>query len=203
MIPDQSAIQLFPLYGIRAIDVFSLREKPNWEILAGHRFQPGAGNRMSVLGANGIINLTIPVKKHPSGMPFFEIQIDHMQKWQNQHWRTLLSAYGKSPFFHYYKEEFEEIINNKPLLLIDFTIPIMKWVHKQLFRTGEFSVNMSPWGKEILENSIYPTLANPENGLLEPEPIYCQVFGDKFVRGLSILDALFCEGPGYLKSKSV
>jgi hypothetical protein len=84
-----------------------------------------------------------------------------------------------------------------------FTIPIMKWVHKQLFRKGDFSVNMSPWGKEILENSIYPTLANPENGLLEPEPIYCQVFGDKFVRGLSILDALFCEGPGYLKSKTV
>src|SRR5688572_27151690 len=61
-------------------------------------------NRAKINTVNGLVTLTVPVTaKH--GKPLIaDIRIDHAQKWLNNHWRTIQSAYGKAPFFEYYAD---------------------------------------------------------------------------------------------------
>ena len=39
-----------------------------------------------------------------------EVRIDYGQKWLNNHWRTIRSAYGKAPFFEHYCEDLEKVL---------------------------------------------------------------------------------------------
>jgi len=58
-------------------------------------------NRCVVATAAGAINLTVPVQNGRNQKSIFkEVKIDYSQNWQQQHWKTLLSAYNKSPFLN-------------------------------------------------------------------------------------------------------
>ena len=46
--------------------------------------------------------LSVPMKKHSN-------EICYMHRWQHQHWMALVSAYGKSPYFEYYRDYIEPI----------------------------------------------------------------------------------------------
>src|SRR4051812_20938609 len=59
-------------------------------------------NRCQLVDASGRRELTVPVIHGAGKVPISEVPIDYSQKWVNNHWRCIQSAYGKAPYFEYY-----------------------------------------------------------------------------------------------------
>ena len=191
-------ISIPPLYGLRASQVADLLKYSTIRIESGFSFEPaGMFTQMNILGANGGILLSIPVKKHPKGTPLFEIHIDLLQKWQNHPWRSLQSAYGKSPYFNYYNSELEALFMNQPGLLIDFTGPLTHWILAQYSAKSKNTVILAPGQDHKIPESPL-LLAWKMDKTTEGTPLrYTQVFGENFVPDLGAVDHLFCEGPKF------
>src|ERR1700744_1936394 len=61
-------------------------------------------NRYYIAGANGMIQLSIPLMKGRNQRTVMEdVQVSNQEHWQVQHWRTLVSVYKRSPYFDYYE----------------------------------------------------------------------------------------------------
>lgn len=179
-------------YGSGLSLIYALKPAEQIRICAGIPYEKGlAFNRMQILTPNGSLLLSIPVKKHLKGSLLFDVRIDYLQKWQHQHWRSIASAYGKSPFFHYYAAELEEIFHQKNLSLSEFNASLLRWTLMQYFPGRQIHVSLA---------STIPTNPPESSSLLQDLatariPEYRQVFGTEFVQGLSVLDHLFCAGP--------
>ncbi|MGH2643978.1 MAG: WbqC family protein [Chitinophagaceae bacterium] len=165
-------------------------------------FRKGSySNRFYIAGANGRILLSIPLLHARRGkMPLKDLKISYLDKWQLIHWRTLTSAYHRSPWFEFYEEELHSLYENKFEYLLDWNLQAFNLVNKwlgfswQVSLTDEyFSSYTNPELKDV-RNLILPknTLGNAEANFQQ----YHQVFEDHigFLPGLSILDLLFCEG---------
>jgi len=78
-------------------------------------------NRCCIATANGVIALTIPLLKGKHQQANIkEVSIDNSKNWQLMHWRSIQTAYGNSPFFEYYKDDFKLIYQKKYDLLFNF-----------------------------------------------------------------------------------
>jgi hypothetical protein len=156
-------------------------------------------NRCEIYGANGKLDLTIPVEKHPEKTYTKDIRISTNNHWQKVHWRSIEAAYRSSPYFEYYEMEFTTLYQQSYDLLFDFNIQLQKLVLTLL------SIDTKIHFTERYEKKTVDTdlriLISPKNKSLtrlsfEPKP-YTQVFSDRlgFIPNLSILDLLFNEGP--------
>lgn len=168
-------------------------------------------NRTQILSANGVLNLSIPVKKFKSKTPANEIELSYAENWQINHWRAITSAYANSPYFEYFEEDIKPFYYAKHNLLIDYNKDQLKTLFKLLKLKTE--INFID-GNQI--NSIeldLRKLINPKNeqfAIFVNETLktpYYQTFSDKlgFKANLSILDLLFntgLESINYLKTTS-
>ena len=176
--------------------LFQLRGKEEVVIGAGMPFEKGtAFNRMRILSASGPLLLSLPVKKHQRGCPLSEIRIDYIQKWQNQHWRSIFSAYGKSAFFGYYRDELEALYLRKAETLAEFNAGLLVWMLKQYFPKMKIQVNLAAGGAADFPDETKNSVSSGNIQASESNLRYRQVFGSEFVAGLSIPDHLFCAGP--------
>ena len=82
-------------------------------------------NRCEILTANGLLSLSIPVSK-PDGhrTQTRNIVICNRERWQLNHWRAMQSAYLSSPFFLFYRDEFEHYYHGKFSKLLDFDLSL-------------------------------------------------------------------------------
>ncbi|MBS1580417.1 MAG: WbqC family protein [Bacteroidetes bacterium] len=157
-------------------------------------------NRCMVATANGMVNLTVPVESGRNQKTVFkDVKINYSHNWQQQHWRTLVSAYNKSPFFEYYQQSVERLLTQKHSFLFDLDLEILNWVVKTL----KLEINISLTElyekeyptKEIIDcrNKWLPKNFQQKNNAIQ----YTQVFEKQagFIPNLSILDLLFNEGP--------
>lgn len=157
-------------------------------------------NRCSIFGANGKIDLSVPVVGgRNSGDLVKDIKIDNLQKWQNIHWRSITSAYNHSPWFEFYKDELESFYIKKYEYLWDLNLDLLQWTFKQLKIelevgfTNEYKKVYDDDGIVDFRNKILPkTISDFTNEC----PVYNQVFENRFgfLPNLSIIDLLFCEG---------
>lgn len=160
-------------------------------------------NRYLIMAANAPLTLSVPVEKgkHPK-VPDKEVKIAYHTPWQNNHWRSIVSAYNSSPFFEFYRDEIEPLFTRKYTFLFDFnmaTIDLMiELLNIEANITFTEAYKTHP-GENILDRreSIHPKRKPMEpNAYFYPEP-YKQVFDDRhgFIPNLSILDLLFNKGP--------
>ena len=167
-------------------------------------------NRMYVYGANGKLLLNIPVK-HTGGkrqhQKCKEVRIENSFNWQNQHWKSLETAYRTSPFFEFYEDEFRPLYEKKTKFLMDFN-----------YRCTELALDCLQLEPEISRTQEYfrepqnmingRNLVNAKNQLSLPLEAYTQVFQDKhgYIKNLSIVDLIFNLGPAagtYLQTQEI
>jgi len=157
-------------------------------------------NRCVILGANGLISLTVPiVGGREQKMPISDVEIDYGQPWVRSHIRSLESAYSKAPFYHYYKDEIENMLSSREKYLLDINLKLLHFLFKALTIntkicfTSQFNLSYSD--AVDARNTVLPK--NFQQNKDNWQPKYSQVFENKwgFQPNLSILDLLFCEGP--------
>lgn len=166
-------------------------------------------NRTHIMSANGIQCLTVPVlKKNSLIQPVKDMKIDYSTNWQRIHWQSMVSAYGKSPFFMYYDYLLEPFYSKKTLFLIDFNTGLLNvLLNSILKKNGNIMLNEN--FQQTDENILdlrYLCDVKSYTGIgdtFQKQPYY-QVFASKhgFISGLSIADLLFNTGPDagtYLK----
>lgn len=165
-------------------------------------------NRMYVYGANGKLLLNIPVKhnKDKQKTLYKHIEIENVEDWQKQHWRSIVSAYKSSPFFEYYEDDLKDLFTTPQTCLYNLNIEIFKRICDCI----ELDVKIDYTSSFEVSTTTHTDLRHLVNSKKET-PIqlekYTQVFGDKYgyLDNLSILDLLFNEGPNalnYLESQA-
>ena len=182
---------------IEYFQVLSNSEHVGLEV-SQHFEKQNYSNRCHILSSNGVLHLTVPLHKS-SKKAYKEIKIDNSQKWAQKHETAIKSAYGKSPFFEHYGHQILGMVSKKHDYLYDLNLDILsnclELLEIQLkMSCSEVYEKVPEPGITDLRSAIHPKKPSIlENQL--PSCTYTQVFGNKFVKNLSIIDLLFCEGP--------
>jgi len=154
-------------------------------------------NRYYIAGANGIIRLSIPILHgREQRIAMKDIRISNTDRWQIQHWRTIISAYRRAPFFGFYEPELYPLFHRPFTWLIDFNLAAFTWLQERL--PLPVKTHTDPCTNDDTVNTDlrhYPQQAASDT---TDFPVYSQVFADRtgFIPDLSLLDLFFAEGPG-------
>lgn len=162
----------------------------------------GFRNRMVLAGSSGPIVVSIPVIGGRSvHLPYNQVMIDYSSNWQRDHFRTLCTVYGRSPFFFHYREELEVLFQESPSTLFSWNLRCLQWVLTKAkiaglvsFRSEAPFLNQHAEMLDLTDFYQPKTFNLPEKG---PFLRYPQVFEDRagFMPNLSIVDLLFNQGP--------
>ncbi|WP_157986564.1 WbqC family protein [Chitinophaga alhagiae] len=156
-------------------------------------------NRCYVAGPNGTILLSVPLAKGKNQRTIMkDVRISNQENWQALHWKTLTSAYRRSPWFEYFENELEELYTRRFDFLLDWNMACLQWANQVLGISPEISLT------DRFEKTYDPATGvldrrdhlQPGQPAPDGAPVYAQVFGERtgFFPNLSILDLLFCEG---------
>lgn len=146
-------------------------------------------NRCSIYGANGKITLSIPVKRiHGKDTEMRDALLSFDEPWQQIHWRSIKSAYGRTPYFEFYEDKFEALYNKKQKHLLDFLVECNAIVFN-VFKLPQPLLYLDSPGVE--QQKQLDTIADLSH--YPEEKHYYQIFEDRhgFIPQLSVLDWIF------------
>ncbi len=151
-------------------------------------------NKYHIGGANNSNKLSVPlINGRNQRVPMQEVRIHNEDRWQVQHWRTIISVYRRTPYFEHYEKSLQPLFEKQFKSLIDFNKATIQWAKEQLklqFEEQEAYAFIKDYPPEIIDLRFqkFQEIVFPH---------YHQVFEDRigFLPGLSILDLLFSEGP--------
>ena len=158
-------------------------------------------NRFRIMGPNGILTLTVPVKKKRNAKTLMkDVRIDYDTPWNKIHWRSMVAAYASSPFFELMADELEPFYLRKIRFLIDLNLGLVRTTFGLLGReipvkvSDGFTPMVADDPREVIHPKVELSKADPGFHPVQ----YHQVFSDRygFLPNLSVLDLLFNEGSG-------
>ncbi len=157
-------------------------------------------NRCNIATSSGILSLTVPVKRiNGNHTRTCDIQIDNSKNWQLMHWRSIITAYNKSPYFLYYRDLLEPVFYRKHELLVDLNLELLNILLKalgiksmEIQNTDNFLLKPDLYD---LRNSFHPKY--PDTAITSELPRYIQSFEENhgYISDLSIIDLVFNLGP--------
>ncbi|MBP5482507.1 MAG: WbqC family protein [Paludibacteraceae bacterium] len=152
-------------------------------------------NRCRILTSNGVMDLSVPVINTGAKMCVKDLRIAYVENWQQVHWRAIASAYNSSPFFEYYRDDFEPFYTRKTEFLIDLNMELMRVVMELIGLKTEVSLT-DDYLTETSPLDLREAFSPKTESTLPLRPYY-QVFDQKFgfVRDMGVLDLLFNMGP--------
>ena len=163
-------------------------------------------NRTQIAGANGVLNLSIPIEKGVKGTRLVDqdVMISYDEMWQNNHWKSFVSAYQSSPFFEFYQDELKAVFFKKQKKLLDFNMDILQLIMDWLELDTQIKIST----EQPLYNPTGEALISAKKATSLHFPKYIQVFESKlgFISNLNALDLICClgpESPSYLKKINV
>lgn len=199
---SQRATVLTELYYLPCIAFFVQIQPFQKIILEVHEHYPKQTyrNRCYIRTANKVQALSIPVSRSGNGRAKLrDVRVSYAEHWQNNHWRAIKSAYGKSPFFDFFADDYHDILYRKYEFLVDLNLALLSkcldllgWHDKQVGLSESFTESADSQyvdcrGQIDLKNT-------PPGDERSRYARYQQVFGKNFVTNLSVIDLLFCEG---------
>ena len=134
-------------------------------------------NRCTITTPDGLLTLSVPVKRADSKQLTRDVEISYQQKWQHQHWIALMSAYKRTPYFDYYADFFRPFYEKETKFLVDLN----DGLHDTIIRLLTNNVTI---GNELLSMGKKRTLDWQGRDL-----------ESYFGNGQSVLDMLFEFGP--------
>lgn len=155
-------------------------------VCAGERFDKRRkdAHRTVIADTRGRLELTVPVAK-PYGRTWADTAVSRHGDWWAVMWTALESAYGRTPFFEFYADDFRPLI----LGVEDYgTVGELNFRFDLAIRRALGLTSPVVYSAE----EATPQTVEP----WEPQP-YWQVRADRlgFIPGLSILDLIFNLGP--------
>ena len=174
-----------------------------WVEQHDHYMKQTYRNRCIIAGPSGRIDLTVPtVKPDCLKCPTKDIRISDHGNWRHLHFYALESAYGHTPYFEYYRDDFVPFYEKKYDYLIDFNEALQEMIcalidmQPCMKRTSEYIKEVDNGALDLRE-VIHPKHDYAmEDEVFKVVPYY-QVFQEKlgFIPNLSIVDLLFNLGP--------
>lgn len=159
-------------------------------------------NRCNIATTHGAMTLSIPVERTLEAKCLTkDIRIADHDNWQHLHWQAIVSAYNNTPFFEYYRDDFEPFYHKKFDFLFDFNESLRELLMHNL--DIETSVSHSEtYRKELGTNDFdFRETIHPKKDFVldldfHPTPYY-QVFDRQqgFLPNMSAIDLLFNCGP--------
>lgn len=170
-----------------------------WEVEDNYQKQTYR-NRAFIAHSNGILLLNVPIKHNKDGrrQKTKEVLVENDFPWQEQHWKSLQSAYRTSPFFEYYEDDLEHLFTEpaESLMIHNFkiyeTLSELIGIEVETSKTKVYDPTPRIEDLRFLINSKRKSEFSTES--------YTQVFqaNHGFLPNLSALDLLFNEGPNTL-----
>lgn len=165
--------------------------------LAEHYQKMSYRNRYYLAAPEGRLLMSIPLDQgRNQRIPVADVKISARTGWQDQHWKTLTSLYGRSPFFEYFEHLLRPLFEKEYEHLHNFNKESIAWVDQALNLQLSFEETQHfqrDYAGDItdLRNSL-----QPQQPLLSDIPSYYQVFAERigFLPDCSILDLIFNEG---------
>ncbi len=165
-------------------------------------------NRCNIYGANGKLQLNIPIihSKKRERQKTKDIKIDQSERWQQLHFRSIQMAYRSSPYFEFYEDDLSPLYEGNQKFLLDFNLKCHEFLMNALLENISYSKTTAYEVTPKIKDHRY--LANSRKEATYNFEKYTQVFDDKygFIPNLSILDLLFMEGPNavtYLQKQTL
>ena len=188
--------QYFPTIPFFALGIYS----GSLFLEANEHYQKGGGrNKTSILTANGINYLSVPLEKGKHQQtPIKEVKINWGENWSRIHWSSIKTAYGKAPYFLHYENLIQEVFHHPPPYLYDLNLKIIELIIHILglpIEIKETQRFIFPDQAEWDFRNLF-TPSKKQNNPWNPLP-YSQVFQERhgFVGNIGIFDLLFCLGP--------
>ena len=202
---DMAAVACIELHLLPSLEYFCALQPFHQVVVEKHEHfvKQSYRNRYYILTAQGTFPLTVPIIHSSQKQSIDKTAIDYSQKWQNNHWRTIESAYRNAPFFEFYEQDLRMILYRRHDSLFQLNYESLSFCLRALGLSVSLSetVTYEPSVESNtvdLRDEITAKKSYLDRTFYRPLPYY-QVFGSAFVANLSAIDLLFCMGPQSLQ----